>query len=324
MTIDFKTEFANTVSLLIAFFSVFSLSRLYFYDDSSYLEGNVVMIIFQCSYDIFLYHSHDSAIHHCFVLLMSYLFTFDLSEEDFKTIVVPLLATEISTIFMVLRSWFGLLELRGTVLYKLNNLAFVVTFALTRVIGFYFYLIANQKTYDVISFYTADDIYQKLPIYVGLFGLCALNYYWFILILRIGLRCLQAMSPLDYYFTTWFYSIHYYCLLYFYVVGGLTFFSEFYLIVTTTLMFLFFCCQGGSSVHYLVDALNEIYDSNFVRVPILLDAGLVILLSDELSRINLVILCWVMLLTYLMKPFYLLNDALLWGLFIAQTIFLLA
>ncbi len=315
-----KSEFANVVSVFIACFSIFTLSMRYFYQDSSYVETNVLMIIFQCSYDIFLYHSHDSVIHHFFVLMVSYICMFDLPPEDFQTITVPLLATEISTLFMVLRLWLINFDMTKTLLFTVNNVAFVLSFAVTRIYGFYVYMIANQRIYDIITTYVPK--FQSLPIYCGLFGLAAINYYWFLVILRVVFRPLHHMTSLDYDFRSWFHVIHYSCLLYFYIVNSLSFFTDFFFVFVTS--FMFFYAYYQQSLQYLIEGLSAMYDSPFVRVPILLDAGLVALHTDDLAtRVNILIVAWVMLLSSLITPLYFLNDALLWGLFTTVTFFLL-
>lgn len=317
---SFKTEFSNVVSFLIASCTTFGLSMHYFYGDSSYIETTVLMIIFQCSYDIFLYHSHDSAIHHLFVLMVSYICMFDLPPEDFQSVTIPLLATEISTLFLVLRLWMINFDMTKTLLFTVNNAVFAITFAATRWYGFYVYMIANQKIYDIITTYVPR--FQSLPIYCGLFGLAAINYYWFLVILKVVFRPLHHVTTIDYDFSSWFHVIHYSCLLYFSIVKSLSHFTDLFFVFVTAFMFLYAYFQ--SSLLYLIEGLSAIYDSNFVRVPILLDAGLLVLLTDDLiTRVNILIVAWVMLLSSLIKPLYVLNNAFQWGLFTTLTVFLL-
>ena len=317
--LSLKTEFANVVSFLIALFSIFNFWMFYFYGDVSWMTTNVLMIVFQCSYDIFLYHSHDSVIHHCFVLMIAYLLTFDLEEKDFHTIVLPLLSTEISTLFMILRLWFEKFNMKMTTVYALNNVAFGVSFYVTRIYGFYVNLIANPVTYKVISRYTKG--FDSYIVYVGLFGLCALNYYWFVLIIRIVLKFLSKLREIDYDFKYFFYAKHYYILVYFYYIGDMTVFSEMFFVTATCFTALYACFQG--SILTFGDGLNDIYNSSIVMLPIHFDVILSVFSFQDLNTINLVIICWVMLLTYLMKPLYLLNGSFIWILFIWETIFLL-
>lgn len=319
---NFKTEFANVVSFSISCLTICNLLNMWCFGDNSYLTLNVLTVLFQCSYDIFLYHSNDSVIHHCFVLMIGYLLTFDLSKEEFQIITVPLLITEISTFFMILRLWMINLDIKGTV-YAVNNALFAGTFFATRIYYFYFSFLVNAKVYEIINSHVVQ-YFDRMIVYGGLFGFTALNYYWFILILKIGKFFGKDGKRSTYNMRFITYVSHYYTLIFYYWKEDLKVVTNMFFLPASCFIAVYSCIMGSGI--YLNESFYEIYDSNLPVLPVLIDVILEVFASsfvEDLQKVViLVLLAWVMFLVYIMKPFYTWNHTFLWMLFLTETIFL--
>lgn len=314
-SMNLKTEFANVVSFGIAWLTIFNLWCVW-YGDRSWMSLNCVAVVFQCSYDIFLYHSHDSVLHHCFVLMLGYLLTFELLEEEFMMLSVPLLLTEISTVFLVLRSWMINLELSESRMYVLNNVVFVASFIFFRIYLFYVMLLGNVEVHEVMVRHTSG--LDRLIVYGGLFGLSALNYYWLVLILKKMFGRLQGGS--NYHRDFLCYTLNYYTLLYYYLMEDLKPVTTIYFVSSTSFMLIYTCCRG--SVLYLNECFFEMYDSNLVVLPVLFDVILVAFESSIGKSMMLLVLSWYLFMVYLLRPFGGWNQIFLWMFFLVEIIIL--
>ena len=183
-------DFANVVSFWISIFSIFSIAYYFLFQETYYLFLNVYVVVFQCSYDIFLWHSHSSALHHMFVLLFtSYFVTTEIPVEDCITLVLTILSTEISTLFLVIKIWLEQSEMQQTIFYTVNIALFLLSFLYTRIYLYTNFVILNPQTYNL-----------NLPFvpYIGLYGLFALNIYWVTLMVKMIFKSLK-LSDASYY-----------------------------------------------------------------------------------------------------------------------------
>ena len=179
------TAFADVVSFTISSFSIFAIANYYLFQEIYYLKLNMMAVLFQCSYDIFLWHTNDSVIHHIFVLLIgSFLFQHDLQIDEYLFILLPLTWTEISTLFLVMKSWLEKLDLKDSGWYLANNISFLCTFIFSRLFIYTTYIVLNPQTYEFINSKVAT-LWSTVPIYTGIFGLFALNIYWTTIMLKI-------------------------------------------------------------------------------------------------------------------------------------------
>jgi hypothetical protein len=178
------TLFAEVVSFAVASFTLYSLLNYYIFENTSLFFTNAYIVLFQCSYDIFLWHSNESVIHHIFAIcIISFIVFNEVTNEDLITF-IPLFSTEISTIFLTIKTFMTELDLSHTPLFYINMILFAITFIITRIFFFYNGIIINPKTYAIIESYGKE--YQA--IYFGIFGLFALNIYWAVIIIKIALK----------------------------------------------------------------------------------------------------------------------------------------
>jgi len=202
----YLSDFANVVSFLISMFSIFALSHYYITNDVFFISSTVNIIFFQLSYDIFLWHSNESALHHFFVILFgTFLYYYEMKFEDYFFLLIPILATEISTLFLILKTWMEQFDMTKTIWFTINNFLFFVSFFTTRIYLYTFYIIANPQTYSMITKYTGDSIIAKFHVYTGLIGLFCLNVYWFVVMIKILSKNFKYMK-VEYYPTQFFIS----------------------------------------------------------------------------------------------------------------------
>lgn len=189
-------DFANVVSFGISLLSIHTLINYYLYNNLDFLSFNVNLIMFQCSYDIFLWHADSSVLHHMFLLMIgSSMYLNNIAYENCPDLIIPLLSTEISTIFLVTKDWIEDFNMSDTIWSSLNNACFVSTFMITRIYVFSVYVVYNPGTYQFIG--QATD-YTTFPLYIGIFGLYALNIFWATIIAKMIFKPFKEVAQHHY------------------------------------------------------------------------------------------------------------------------------
>lgn len=196
----FINDYANCVSFGISLITCYALYSYYFYNDLTLISTTVSLVMFQCSYDIFLWHTNSSAIHHLFLLCLgSILYQQNIPIQSCLFLVIPLLYTEISTMFLVMKDWLAQFQLTNSVLFTINNTFFVLTFFTTRIYIFTTYIIYNPETYQ----FPLTSLMQsktQLLYFIGIFGLYGLNLYWATIIIKILYKSVKEVIPEHTYF----------------------------------------------------------------------------------------------------------------------------
>ena len=192
-------DFANVVSFGISLFSIQTLMNYYLYNNLDYLSSTIHLIMFQCSYDIFLWHSDSSVLHHMFLLMIgSSMYLNNIPYDSCPDLIIPLLSTEISTLFLVTRDWLKEFQMSHTIWPSLNDACFVSTFMITRIYVFSVYVVYNPWTYQFIGQATDYTITRSLPLYIGIFGLFALNIFWATIIAKMIFKPLKEVPQHHY------------------------------------------------------------------------------------------------------------------------------
>ena len=103
-------------------------------------------------------------------------------EPKYCVFLYPLLNTEISSIFYVLKFWIP----KKTVLFNLNAVLFYLTFCKFRIYDFYGKLIQNNAPFDVaFPKYSQFHTFPSSVLILSCYGLFILNIYWFLIIHKI-------------------------------------------------------------------------------------------------------------------------------------------
>lgn len=192
-------DFANCVSFGISLLSIYALLDYYVYSSTYLITLTVNMVIFQCAYDVFLWHTNSSVLHHiCLLFLGSFLYQNQIEYDNCLFLIVPLLSTEISTLFLSIRHWLEQFQMTNTVWYSINNGFFVTTFLITRIYIFSNYIIYNPDTYAFAELVTNHEITACFSFYIGIYGLFALNIYWVTIIVKVLLKSFRESLD-DYY-----------------------------------------------------------------------------------------------------------------------------
>lgn len=121
----------------------------------------------------------DILIHHIFALsiiaffcIYTYPVTYDVNEKMF--LVKSVLSTEVSSIFLAANY---LIPKARKGLYYTNCVVFVATFLYYRIYYYYVNIISRPQTnHFIIS--VSKNGYHTIMVYVGIYGLYALNLYW--------------------------------------------------------------------------------------------------------------------------------------------------
>lgn len=172
-------------SFTVAFLSSCCLFVYETTDDVEILKPLPYIIFGYIFCDLFLIKG-DAILHHVFTLIGCYN-TIHYFEKDHYVHFLPLMYTEISTVFLIIKIWMD--EYNGkknTILSVLNDLIFISLFVKYRVYGFY-NLIQSPETYVKINEMTSStpNFYlTNASFYIGIYGLFIINLYWFLIICK--------------------------------------------------------------------------------------------------------------------------------------------
>ncbi len=143
--------------------------------------------------DIFLTKTNDLRLHHLFILgILFYNNYYDVSAEDRFIFSYPLLKTELSSIFYVLKYWLP----KKSIFYTINTALFYFSFAKFRIYDFYNDLIYNNLSFNIIyEKYSQLHSHYGMPLIllISLYGLYILNMYWFLIMNKILYKTIRKV-----------------------------------------------------------------------------------------------------------------------------------
>ena len=164
----------------------YNLAPVFYGNDGEYTKPFHMLLPFvglHAVIDFFINKSYDIKFHHfCIFGIMLYDIYYNISLEDRFIFLYPLLKTEISSIFYVLKEWLP----KKTVLYNINSLLFLVSFIKFRLYDYYYEIIYNNIYFDIIfQKYSPHNYYLPAISLASCYGLYILNLYWFSIIIKI-------------------------------------------------------------------------------------------------------------------------------------------
>ena len=133
--------------------------------------------------DFVVTNSYDLKLHHlCIGGIIFYNYYYNVSTDDRFIFLYPLLKTEISSIFYVLKYWLP----QKTILYDVNMILFYILFFKLRIYDFYYEIIYNNISFDIVfKKYSPTNYYLSSILQLSCYGLYILNLYWFLIINKI-------------------------------------------------------------------------------------------------------------------------------------------
>jgi hypothetical protein len=170
--------------LSVSIFSIYCILTNYYLFSGVYLIGIVLYIDYFLHYFKINNLRPDIQIHHLLALFIVH-FVFHHREflhetnEEIVDFIKNVLSLEISTIFLTS----NYLLPKTSIIYKLNQFNFIISFAYFRIYQYTRYVVLSEKTYYIIVILSNHPIYQY-SMFIGMYGLGILNFYWFYLILQ--------------------------------------------------------------------------------------------------------------------------------------------
>ena len=117
---------------------------------------------------------------------------YSVSAEPRFLFLYPLLKTEISSIFYVLKYWLP----PKTIIYNVNSLLFLLTFYKFRIWDFYCDIIHNNKALGLVfEMYSSSNIFTSYILLFSCYGLYVLNLYWFLIMNKILFKQVVKLIP---------------------------------------------------------------------------------------------------------------------------------
>ena len=178
----------NLTYFNVLIISIYTSYNLYFNQD---LSNNIYYLFYYILLDILIipFKRIDTFIHHIdtiLILYYLYYYNIDIKNNNFST--VQLLKTEISSIFLATTYFMKNLNVNKT-LINISNLIFMVTFFKYRLYDYSKNVILNQYFFDSLTTINTNfQIYYKYSTTVILY---CLNLYWFVIILKIFFKSLK-------------------------------------------------------------------------------------------------------------------------------------
>ena len=149
------------------------------------------IISLYCFVDIFFTEAITSKIHHLFaIMLFSYLRITNMSSDDYISIGYLCCKTEISSIFLILKSWLD----KKTVIYNINLALFYLSFMKIRVIDFYGVVSSDSNVYVITEKYSKNNCILTIMFIGSLYGFYTLFIYWFIQINMILYKKIGSLT----------------------------------------------------------------------------------------------------------------------------------
>lgn len=147
------------------------------------LDTGMYLVNLHVFIDLFINESYAMRLHHLFVLgIFFYNNYYNVSFTNRILFLYPLIKTEISSIFLILKTWIP----KNNFIYHINSILFYLTFLKFRIIDFYNEVLYDNKNYHyTIENYSKNNILMSLILLVAIYGLYILNMYWFLIINKI-------------------------------------------------------------------------------------------------------------------------------------------
>lgn len=191
------TNISNIFIFLISIFSLYSCvsynnncynvdinnSNLNYCHEFELLDNGMYFINLHVLIDLFINESYAMKLHHLFVLgIIFYNNYFKVSFTNRILFLYPLIKTEISSIFLILKNWIP----KNNFIYHINLILFYFTFLKFRIFDFYNEILHDNKHYDfTVEKYSKNNILMSYLLLISIYGLYILNMYWFLIINKI-------------------------------------------------------------------------------------------------------------------------------------------
>jgi hypothetical protein len=140
--------------------------------------------------DLFALETYDFKLHHmCIFGLIFYNYYYNGSLADLYLFVEPLIKTEISSIFFVLKYWLP----KKTPIYAINNLLFYASFAKLRLFDYYYDLLHNNQLINtIIQKYSENNYLMSGILISSCYGLYIINLYWFLIMNKVLFKLIAS------------------------------------------------------------------------------------------------------------------------------------
>ena len=186
-------DFENTCKTIqnMACLSTVLFATYAIYTDSDICLLSAIQYVKYFSMIDLLLCSPEIAVHHCAVLglILPYLDTPDFYAIS-RTELIAILTTELSTIFLVLRT---VMPKKYGILHILNNVLFMGTFAYTRMYNFSYHLIYNETLYEKIDNHLTPI--NSTMLIGSIYTLFFLNIYWMAIIVKTVVKQFRDYLP---------------------------------------------------------------------------------------------------------------------------------
>ena len=185
--------YLNCIYLFVSLFSTYCIIT------NTHLQFCNYTVGFFCGVDYFLFFIKcrkfrwDIFIHHLSAFFIIAFFHFNQYSTNVDSIekdafIKNVLVIEVSSIFL---SFHNLLEnTKFNIIKKINQTLFVSTFVYFRIYNYPRYVIFSEKVHFLILTVSENDIDFYIA-WIGLYGICILNFYWFFLLLKKMHRAIQ-------------------------------------------------------------------------------------------------------------------------------------
>ena len=178
-----------------------ALHSLYAINYLKNLDSVGIFIVTHLMVDLF-FTTPEFFVHHmCGIMMGLFVYNHGIINEHRDILYRRFINMEISTIFLILRSYIYILKRYITIrpysnsrnclliiignIETINNIVFAASFFKFRIYDYFFKIIIEREINKLFYHYTQFNIISNIHIYSSIYTLYAINIYWFTKILKI-------------------------------------------------------------------------------------------------------------------------------------------
>jgi len=135
--------------------------------------------------------TYELKLHHLFIVGLFYCDYYHDNPQDRMLFLYPLVKTEVSSIFYVLKNWLP----ENSLSYNLNLALFYLSFMKFRVYDMYVELIHQNTVFDILRKKGYSS--YVYGIYVSVYGLYLLNLYWSMILNKMLYKTVSSFLPIN-------------------------------------------------------------------------------------------------------------------------------
>lgn len=186
--------YKNVCAFIMYSYSLYACIAYSRYGDPqpfNYLKNGIILY---SVVDFYLNKQYDFKFHHlCSIGMLIPSFYYH-NIREIELIAFSFTKTELSSFFLIFKNYIK----QNSILYNINNLAFICVFFKLRIYDLYYDIIKyNSPLYSIMNNHMQNDPLSQTLLLTSVYGLYLLNLFWFLKMLKIFYTKIAEIYPVD-------------------------------------------------------------------------------------------------------------------------------